>query len=60
MHVVDMYPTLVALAQNKPLDGVDVWSTFLRQFSAFDWQTTLSACAAKKLGEPDAWTHVVW
>jgi arylsulfatase A-like enzyme len=32
MHVVDMYPTLVGLAgaklgKNKPLDGMDVWST---------------------------------
>ena len=32
MHVVDMYPTFAALAgaelgKNKPLDGVDVWST---------------------------------
>ena len=32
MHVVDMYPTLAALAgiqptKNKPLDGIDVWAT---------------------------------
>ena len=32
MHVVDMYPTFVALAggqlgKNKPLDGLDVWSS---------------------------------
>jgi arylsulfatase I/J len=32
MHIVDMYPTLTGLAgvqrgNNKPLDGVDVWST---------------------------------
>jgi arylsulfatase A-like enzyme len=32
MHVVDMYPTFGALAgatlgKNKPLDGIDVWST---------------------------------
>ena len=60
MHVNDVYPTLVAVAQNKPLDGVDVWSTFLSQLSAFDLQTTHSACAAKKLDNPDAWTHVVW
>ena len=32
MHVVDMYPTLIALAgagptKGKPLDGLNVWST---------------------------------
>ncbi len=32
MHIVDMYPTFVGLGgaelvRNKPLDGVDVWST---------------------------------
>jgi len=32
IHVVDMYPTLVGLAEgklgkNKPLDGVDIWAT---------------------------------
>ena len=32
MHVVDMYPTLLAqaggkLGKNKPLDGMDVWTT---------------------------------
>lgn len=32
VHIVDMYPTFAGLAgaqlgKNKPLDGVDVWST---------------------------------
>jgi arylsulfatase A-like enzyme len=32
IHVVDMYPTLAALAsaklgKNKPLDGLDIWTT---------------------------------
>jgi arylsulfatase A-like enzyme len=41
IHVVDMYPTLAGLAgatlgKNKPLDGMDVWSTLTGKGSGRD------------------------